>query len=146
MSDAPSQEANEIEKPLSVGQRIKARREEKQMSLSLLADRAGISKSYLHDIENSPNVRPSGEVLHNIAEVLGTTSADLLGKRRTRGGGDKPLQVPESLEEFARKYRISEDDKRLLAGIKYRNKQPKSVEDWRYLLDTIRRVIDPTDC
>ena len=145
MSDSPSQERDESE-VVTVGTRIKARREEKQMSLSLLADRAGISKSYLHDIENSANVRPSGEVLHDIASVLSTTSADLLGKRRTRGGVDKPLQVPDSLEEFARKYRISEDDKRLLAGIKYRNKQPKSVEDWRYLLDTIRRVIDPKDC
>ena len=127
----------------SVGERIKQRREEKGLSLSRLADAAQVSKSYLHEIENNANVKPSAEVLYNIAEVLDTTVGALLGRRRNpleQNSADVPLEIPTALEEFARQDRIPEEDKRRLACIKYRDKQPKSVEDWRYLYDTIRRV------
>jgi transcriptional regulator with XRE-family HTH domain len=141
--DEPNQEPQPVPRPLSVGDRIRIRREELGISLSALADAAGISKSYLHELESNPTAKPSAEVLYNLALPLDTTVGFLLGRRRNPApveGEEAPLEIPPSLEEFARKHRIPEDDKRRLACIKYRGQQPKTAEDWAYLYETIRRV------
>lgn len=126
-----------------VGERVRIRREERRVSLSALADAAAISKSYLHELESNPNAKPSAEVLYNLAQALETTVGFLLGRRRNpveMVGEEAPLEIPPSLEAFAKKQRIPEDDKRRLACIRYRGQQPKTVEDWAYLYETIRRV------
>lgn len=129
--------------PASVGERIKARREELKMSLNQLADAAGISKSALHDLETRPNVRPSAESLYNIAESLDTTVAFLLGKRRNPMNQEPTVAIPAELEEFARREKLTEEDKRRLACIKYRDRQPKTVEDWDFVYQAIKRATRP---
>ena len=129
--------------PISVGERIRVRREELKMSLNQLADAAGISKSALHDLESRPNVRPSAELLYNIAEALGTTVAFLLGKRRNPMNPDPTIAIPAALEEFARREKLTEEDKRRLACIKYRDRQPKTVEDWDFIYQAIKRATRP---
>lgn len=128
----------------TLGGRISSSRIEKGLSLSRLADMAGISKGYLHELENDQAAKPSAEILYNIGIALDTTVGYLLGRRRNpledREAADQ-IAIPESLERFAREDRISEEDKRRLACIKYRNQQPKTVEDWRYLYETIKRVV-----
>lgn len=131
--------------PQTVGERIKARREELAMSLNQVADAAGISKSALHDLEIRPNVRPSAELLYNIAEVLDTTVAFLLGKRRNPMSEEATIAIPASLEEFARREKLTEEEKRRLACIKYRDRQPKTVEDWDFVYQAIRRATRPEE-
>jgi transcriptional regulator with XRE-family HTH domain len=131
--------------PGTVGGRIRRLREKKGMTLSALANAATVSKSYLHDLENGPEAKPSAEILYNIAQALDTTVAFLLGRRRDplpAAELEAPFEIPATLEEFARQKGIPEDDKRRLACIRYRGRQPKTAEDWAYLYETIRRVTE----
>jgi transcriptional regulator with XRE-family HTH domain len=65
--------------PESVGARIRALRNQKKLTLDQLADQAGLSKSYLWELENKDPPRPSGEKLAGIAKSLDVTVDYLLG-------------------------------------------------------------------
>jgi XRE family transcriptional regulator of biofilm formation len=54
-----------------VGQRIKQLRLEQGLSLTELADRAGVAKSYLSSIEREIQSNPSVQFLHKISSALG---------------------------------------------------------------------------
>jgi transcriptional regulator with XRE-family HTH domain len=90
----------------SLGQRIKARRLELKWTQDELAKRAGISTSFLSDLENKKR-SVSAETLLDLARVL-SLSLDYLMK----GEGETPqqteeVQIPASLAEFAKKENIS---------------------------------------
>lgn len=57
---------------------IKRFREEKQMSLSELASRAHVAKSYLSSIERNLQVNPSLQFLEKIADVLDASVQELI--------------------------------------------------------------------
>lgn len=61
-----------------IGQKIKQYRLQKKMSLSELANKAGVAKSYLSSIERNLQTNPSVQFLEKIAAVLGITVNDLL--------------------------------------------------------------------
>lgn len=61
-----------------IGKRIQQQRIEKGLSLSELADRAGIAKSYLSAIERSIQDNPSIHVLEKLSNVLGVSVQSLL--------------------------------------------------------------------
>jgi transcriptional regulator with XRE-family HTH domain len=63
----------------TVGARIRALRKKKNLTLEQLADQAGLSKSYLWELENKDPPRPSGEKLAGIAKTLEVTVDYLLG-------------------------------------------------------------------
>jgi transcriptional regulator with XRE-family HTH domain len=126
--------------PLSVGERIKARREELGLSLTQVAEKAGISKSSLHDLETRPNVRPSAESLYNIAEALDTTVGFLLGRRRHPMNEEAMIDIPIGLAEFARRAKLTQEDTKRLACIKYRDRAPKTAEDWEFVWLAIQRA------
>jgi transcriptional regulator with XRE-family HTH domain len=68
-------------KPMSrkIGEQIRKLRTEKKMTLDKLAEEAGLSKSYLWEIENKSPPRPSAEKLAGLARALGVTVDFLLG-------------------------------------------------------------------
>jgi XRE family transcriptional regulator of biofilm formation len=53
-----------------IGDRVKKLRLEKRMSLSELADQAGVAKSYLSSLERNLQRNPSIQFLEKIASVL----------------------------------------------------------------------------
>ncbi len=53
-----------------IGDRVKKLRLEKKMSLSELADQAGVAKSYLSSLERNLQRNPSIQFLEKIASVL----------------------------------------------------------------------------
>ncbi|WP_449536928.1 helix-turn-helix domain-containing protein [Ferdinandcohnia sp. Marseille-Q9671] len=61
-----------------IGQRIKTYRLQKQLSLSELADRAGVAKSYLSSIERNLQSNPSIQFLEKVSSVLGVSVNTLL--------------------------------------------------------------------
>ena len=61
-----------------IGPRIKKYRLQKKMSLSELAQRADIAKSYLSSIERNLQKNPSIQFLEKIAAVLGIPVNDLI--------------------------------------------------------------------
>jgi XRE family transcriptional regulator, master regulator for biofilm formation len=62
-----------------IGLRIRSLREKKGYSISELAMRAGISKSYLSQIERNLQVNPSLHLLSKLARTLDATLDDLIG-------------------------------------------------------------------
>lgn len=61
-----------------IGQRIKEYRMQKKLSLSELADRAGVAKSYLSSIERNLQSNPSIQFLEKVSSVLGVSVNTLL--------------------------------------------------------------------
>ncbi|MBB6454953.1 XRE family transcriptional regulator of biofilm formation [Salirhabdus euzebyi] len=56
-----------------IGERIKQLRLQKKMSLSELAEEAGVAKSYLSSIERNLQSNPSIQFLEKISSVLGVS-------------------------------------------------------------------------
>ena len=132
---------------MELGQKIRQLREEKGLSLNKLAKNAGISKAYLSQLENDLSKQPSADILLKIASALGITIADLLDQPvRVYTDDFKDEDIPDVLREFinARKdvLDIQREDVRLLMNIQYRGNQPKTVEDWEHILQTIRFVMN----
>jgi transcriptional regulator with XRE-family HTH domain len=62
----------------ALGDWIKSRRAAQGISQRELADRAGLSRSYLCDIERGRGTKPSVDSLDSISSALGTDRLDLL--------------------------------------------------------------------
>ncbi len=129
----------------TVGARIKLYRADLGLSLSQLAEAAGVSKSYLSSLESREvDKRPSANVLFRLAKALGVTMAELLGQEVNF---TEELVVDRELERFAADENLTAGDVRMLASIKFRGDPPRSVERWRYIYQALRtsRELDPRD-
>jgi transcriptional regulator with XRE-family HTH domain len=129
-----------------VGERIRKFRQDKGLNLSQLAERAGVSKSYLSALENTDasmpsGRRPSAETLYAIAQALGVTMADLLGRKALAQPNSPP---PQSLVEFAHQHRLPAADVRMLNTIRFRGEPPRTVERWQHIYNAIR-LSEPMD-
>ena len=92
---------------MTIGEKIKALRNEKKYTLDELAQRAGSSKSYVWELENRNPPRPSAEKLIKIAEALEVTMDYFI---------DDEIPEEDALDvAFYRKYRKMEpEDKKKL--------------------------------
>lgn len=70
-----------------IGQRIKYRRQEKELSQEELADRVGSIAQYISKVETGTKT-PSLEMLVLIANALDTTANDLLGENLTHNSSE----------------------------------------------------------
>jgi XRE family transcriptional regulator of biofilm formation len=61
-----------------IGERIRKYRKERGLSLSELADRAGVAKSYLSSIERNLQSNPSVQFLEKVSSVLGVSVNTLI--------------------------------------------------------------------
>jgi len=61
-----------------VGEKIKQIRKEKRISLSELAEKAGVAKSYLSSIERNLQTNPSIQFIGKISQVLEVSVKDLI--------------------------------------------------------------------
>lgn len=123
-----------------LGEKIKRRRQKLGWSLDELAQKSKVSKAYLSQLETGESERPSAGVLYNIAAVLGTSIAELLGKKLLPAD---QKDMPESLKKAAVQYNIPEDYLRILLAVSMRTSEKEkklSSEDWFYLYETIKRV------
>jgi transcriptional regulator with XRE-family HTH domain len=84
--------------PTQLGEKLRALRKEKKLTLDQLATQAKLSKSYLWELENRESQRPSAEKLTALADVLGVGAAYFL---------EEDVRVPEEKhldEAFFRGY------------------------------------------
>lgn len=63
----------------SMGKRIEARRKAMGLTLDNLADRSGLAKSYVWEIENGKNKNPTIRTAFALARGLGWTLSDVVG-------------------------------------------------------------------
>lgn len=117
-----------------LGQRIRDHRTRAELTQAELARRAGISKAYLSELEGESGRRPSADVLLRIADALGTTIAELLGRSLEPR---EPARIPEGLRQFARERGLSQDEVRALAAIRMRGGPPRTKERWAFIYDAI---------
>lgn len=95
-----------------LGEKIRALRKQKKLSLDKLAALADSSKGYLWELENRDDPKPSAEKLSRIAAVFDVTTDYLLSAPPTAPGADVTDQA------FFRKYQgLSEQDKKRLRQI-----------------------------
>ena len=127
-----------------IGARIRRFRDDTELSLSALATKAGVSKGYLHRLESDvTEVRPSGKTLYALAEALGVTMSDILGRKLL---GPAQPAVPDTLRQFAENEGLPEADVLMLASIEFRGEAPRTEERWRYIyhaIETSRRLDRP---
>jgi transcriptional regulator with XRE-family HTH domain len=87
-----------------LGRRVAERRLELGLSLTELADRAGMDPRYLESVEASPSAQPTGSALWRLAAALELSVGDLTGqglleppgRARPRG---RPVLEPISVDE-----------------------------------------------
>ena len=89
--------------PASLGEKLRNLRKNKGYSLDQLAQLSGASKSYLWELENRTDRKPSAEKLVDIARVLDTTSDYLVDEN----AAFDDAQVKEA---FFRKFNKLDDD------------------------------------
>lgn len=125
----------------ALGTRITEARTAKGISVARLAELADVSKAYMHQIENGDCARPSAEKLFNIAQVLDTSVAHLLG-RGPKGPEPGTVQIPDSLREYANAHpELTQEDIEMLARIKFRDQQPTDAKGWDFLWESIKRSL-----
>lgn len=98
--------------PSPLGEKIRALRKQKKLSLDKLAELTDSSKSYIWELENKDDPKPSAEKVGKIATVLEVTTEYLLTISST---------TPDEAvvdEAFFRKYKgMSEPDKKKIRKI-----------------------------
>jgi len=134
----------------TVGERIKKIRGDKGWTQERLAREAGLSKSFLSDVEND-KTRVSGDNLLKISEVLGA-SLDFLMKGKSGGVSEEAdyVEIPANLSEAAEELGISfretlvllDIDKSIVARRSSRTVRPMKIEDWKRLYDRIKNFME----
>lgn len=107
-----------------IGEQVKRYRLERGLSLSELAERAGVAKSYLSSIERNIQSNPSIQFLEKVAAVLGVSVETLLNI----GQNQDQAQLDETWMELVKEAMNSgiskEQFREYLEFNKWRKKQP----------------------
>lgn len=117
-----------------LGERVRTYREALGYTMSDLAKKSGVSRSYLYQVESGTS-SPTREKLSALATALGVKITDLFGIDADEStDGD----IPDSLADYSRQAHLPPGDVEMLANIRYRGKQPTTVEGWRALYSIIK--------
>ncbi len=118
----------------------------KSISLPDLAEKAGVSKGFLSQLENDDTANPSLETLNKIAKALNITLGELLGEDVVQSKKAVPEVAEPELQEFIRDREqagkpVAPDVLRSLYALKERRGvKKKSKEDWTFLCRAIEEV------
>jgi transcriptional regulator with XRE-family HTH domain len=133
----------------SVGDRIREIREELGLTLDKLADKTGISKGFLSDVETGKR-DISSEYLLKIADAVGASLDYLLrGENSTSSSTrQKAVEIPSELSEAAQQLKLSyaqtlellEANQSVVARRSTKSLKRFGVDDWKELYKAIRKV------
>lgn len=133
----------------TVGERLSHVRNQKGLTLEQLAQKAGISKSFLWEVEHDRS-NISGDKLLRVANVLGA-SLDFLLRGEPAPADYRPptVEIPRALGELAEELSLTYWQTRTLldihGAILYRRstKQPAPMEkeDWRTLYEGVKHLL-----
>lgn len=113
--------------PSNFGNLVRERRQVEGWSQDELAEKIGISRNYLSQIERGIATNLSWQLLDKITSILGI----VVEKQRLEN-------LPQGLEEFAKSVNLPEEDILMLANLKYRGNQPDNPEKWSMLYNLIK--------
>jgi transcriptional regulator with XRE-family HTH domain len=133
---------------MTLARRIREEREKCGLTLDELAEKAGISKTYLWELENDKKgtKKPSADVLLRIAKALSLTIADLLSLPVVKTDSEK-VDLNNSLVDFRDWMKkigepLSDNDLKDLATMRFRGGQPRTKDDWDDLYRTLKRTTE----
>ncbi len=119
-----------------IGERIRKLREAAEQSQTELAEKAGISRTYLSLIERGEARNISFSILRQLALALGSSPAALTGE--TEG----EVVLSPSLRQFALEEGLDLEQVIGLSRLALRGKEPQSVDEWRRLHLAIEKALD----
>lgn len=102
-----------------LGEKLHKLRKERKLTLEKLADDAGLSKSYLWELENRESQRPSAEKLTALADALGVAVSYFL---------EEDIRAPEERHL----------DEAFFRG--YQKLEPEAKDQLRKILDTFKKT------
>lgn len=131
----------------TVGDRIREVRGDLEITQDQLAQRAGISKGFLSDVENDKR-NISSENLLRIANVLGASVDYLLRGDVLESAPIEPIVIPPELSQAAQELDLSyaatmellEAHRSVIARRSNKDLRKFSVDDWKKLYDAIKKV------
>ena len=126
-----------------LGHTVRFLRKGKGWTLADLAERTGLSKAYLSDLENGSAGKPNIQYMFTIAQALGTTLDELI-HNPVVGQTSKPkrqrVDLPPGLLEIQQELHLSDDDVERLATVNFRGHRPRDKEGWRFLVETLQML------
>ncbi|MDX8044506.1 helix-turn-helix transcriptional regulator [Gracilibacillus sp. S3-1-1] len=109
-----------------IGSNIKEIRKMRKLTLSELADKANISKSYLSNIERDLNENPSVHIIKKLADVLNVEIVTLLGEETQPFISDYEWKVfTQHLMKLGIKQENVEEYRVIFEFIKWKDKKGK---------------------
>lgn len=90
------------------GNRLRRLRQERNLTMEQLAEKVGVSKSYIWALENKPAHRTSANVMNALAKALDVKLLDLLGEAPPELGEEAD---PEDVAFFRNYMKMSPEDR-----------------------------------
>ena len=121
---------------MNIGESISNYRQLRGLTLPQLATRAGVSKAFLWEIESGNSKRPGAETLWKIAEALGVTIADLMGKKPPENAVTSVQpEVNEGLRAFINERKrlgspLEPEEIESLSLVQLKGGRPATKEQW----------------
>ena len=134
----------------TVGQRINHIRSEQGLTLERLANQAGLSKSFLWEVEQDRS-GISGRRLLQVADALNASLDFLLrGEPLPQDFEPQSIEIPRSLSEFAEDSGLSYRQTMMLLDIERSivarrgglSRATRNKEDWRTLHDAVKDFLE----
>ncbi len=125
------------EQASGLGDRVRKRRKALGLTAKALAKAAGVSTSYISQVERGHQEDPSLPALRRLADALKMDLHALLGGPAP--SADMP-PVPPSLKELAAECGLADDVVGMLSHVQVDGLQPSTKEDWLFLLLAVRRA------
>ncbi|MCL1472704.1 helix-turn-helix domain-containing protein [Argonema antarcticum] len=114
--------------------KVRDRRLQEKLSQQELADRVGISRNYLSQIERGQATNLSWQLMEKLTSILGLKGDPTVTQAEM-------ADIPLSLAEFAKSAGLPADDTIMLARLKYRGQQPTTPEKWELLYNVIKMTV-----
>lgn len=124
--------------------RLRELRTARSLTLKGLAERTGLSVSYLSDIERG-RTTPSLATLESLASALEMTVIDFLTGVDFAGestNASLPPGLAELLEDEEYQGKITPEWAAMLGKIQLRGKRPQTKEDWLILYLQLKRILE----
>lgn len=112
----------------ALADRMRAVRARYGWSVGEVAKRSGLSRAYVHSLEQGRAKRPGADTIRRLEDILGP----LRPPPTTTGG-----EIPSGLASVAEERGIPASEVRILAGLRVRGRQPMSQQRWRFIYDAI---------
>ena len=106
-----------------IGKKLKRLRQDKDMSISELAEKASVAKSYLSSIERNIQSNPSIQFMEKIGQVLGVTVNELIREDTSNEVDELDTEWLEIVQEAMDSGISKEQFKEYLEFNKWKNKQ-----------------------